>query len=53
MEFDLDSVDLDEAEEITYVEEPEAETGGEEPFMDLEGLEMETSEDPEDEDLTR
>ena len=53
MEFDLDSVDLDEAEEITYVEEPEAETGGEEPFMDLEGLEMETTEDPEDEDLTR
>ena len=53
MEFDLDSVDLDEAEEVTYVEEPEAETGGEEPFMDLEGLEMETSEDPEDEDLTR
>ena len=57
MEFDLDNVDLDEAEEITYVEEPEAEseaeTGGEEPFMDLEGLEMETSEDPEDEDLTR
>jgi pilus assembly protein FimV len=69
MEFDLDSVDLDEAEEITYVEEPEAETGGaeeityveepkaetsdEEPFMDLEGLEMETPEDPEDEDLTR
>ncbi len=53
MEFDLDSVDLDEAEEITYVEEPEAETGGEESFMDLEELEMETPEDPEDEDLTR
>ncbi len=52
IEFDLDSVDLDEPEEVTYVEEPEAETGSaEEPFMDLEGLEMETPEDSEDENL--
>ena len=29
----------------------EEETGGEEPFMDLEGLEMEIPEEPEDEDL--
>jgi hypothetical protein len=57
LEFDLDSVDLDVADEITYEGESEAETvseaSEEEPFMDLEGLEMENSEDPEDEDLTR
>ena len=52
IEFDLDSVDLDDTEEVTYVDEtPEAETGGDESFMDLEGLEMENSEDPEDEEL--
>ena len=52
IEFDLDSVDLDDTEEVTYVDEtPETETGGEESFMDLEGLEMENSEDPEDEEL--
>ena len=52
IEFDLDSVDLDETEDITYeAEEPsEVESSGEEPFMDLEGLEMESSDDPEDED---
>jgi hypothetical protein len=57
IEFDLDNVDLDEPEEeVTFVGgevEPleEEETGGEEPFMDLEGLEMEIPEEPEDEDL--
>ena len=55
IEFDLDNVDLDETEEISYVGESEEEASGsdEEPFMDLEGLEMETPEDPEDEDLAR
>ena len=55
IEFDLDNVDLDETEEISYVgeSEEEATNSDEEPFMDLEGLEMETPEDPEDEDLAR
>lgn len=53
IDFDLDNVDLDTPEEITYVEDPEetASGGEEEPFMDLEGLEMETPEEPEDDDL--
>jgi hypothetical protein len=55
IEFDLDSVDLDTPEEITYEGESEAEAVNEateeEPFMDLEGLEMENSDDPEDEEL--
>ena len=52
IEFDLDSVDLDETEEISYVGESEEETASdEESFMDLEGLEMESSDEPEDEDL--
>ena len=57
IDFDLDNVDLDETEEISYVGESEEEDSSgnsdEEPFMDLEGLEMETPEDPEDEDLAR
>ena len=51
IEFDLDSVDLDQPEEDVSFEVPEAETGGEESLMDLEGLEMESSDDPEDEEL--
>lgn len=51
IEFDLDSVDLDEPEEDVSHEVPEAKTGGEESFMDLEGLEMESSDDSEDEEL--
>jgi len=52
IEFDLDGVDLDEPEEVSF-EVPEEETGGEEPSMDFEGLEMETPDEPEDEDLTK
>jgi len=58
IDFDLDSVDLDVPEEVSYEvpeadEEPAAETGGEESLMDFEGLEleMETPEEPEDDDL--
>ena len=51
IEFDLDSLDLDEPEEDASYEVPEAETSSEESFMDLEGLEMENLEDPEDGDL--
>jgi hypothetical protein len=58
IDFDLDSVDLDVPEEVSYEvpeadEESEAEAGGEAPFMDLDDLEleMETPEEPEDEDL--
>jgi len=52
IEFDLDGVDLEEPEEVTY-EVPETDTGDEEPSMDFEGLEleMETPDEPEDEDL--
>ena len=50
--FDLDGVDLDEPEVVSF-EEPEAETFGEEPAMDFEELEMETPDEPEDEDLTK
>jgi hypothetical protein len=52
IEFDLDGVDLDEPEVISY-EEPEAETDGEESAMEFEGmeLEMEAPDEPEDEDL--
>lgn len=53
IEFDLDSVDLDEPEEVAY-EVPEAETGDEETSMDFEELEMEIpDDDPEDEELTK
>ena len=53
IEFDLDNVDLDEPEEVTYVEEPEKadNENKEEAFMDLEGLEMESPENPDEEDL--
>lgn len=54
IEFDLDGVDLDELEKAIY-EVPEAETSGEEPFMSFDELELglETSDEPEDEELTR
>ncbi len=56
IEFDLDDVDLDEPEEVTY-EVPEAETDGEKPSMDMDfdglELEMETPDDPEDEELKK
>ena len=55
IEFDLDGVDLDEPEEVAY-EVPEAETGGEEPSMDFDGLELEMEtpeESEEDEELTQ
>jgi hypothetical protein len=52
VEFDLDNVDLDEPEEVSFLGgEVEEITESEEPFMDLEGLEMETPGEPEDEDL--
>jgi len=53
VDFDLDSVDLDAPEEEVSYEVPEEETGGEEPSMDFDGLEleMESPEEPEDEDL--
>ena len=53
MDFDLDNVDLDEPEEVSFVggEVEEVSQDDEETFMDLEGLEMETPEEPEDEDL--
>ena len=53
LEFDLDGVDLDEPEEVTF-EVPEAETATEEePSMDFDGLEleMESPDEPEDEEL--
>ena len=58
LDFDLDSVDLDVPEDISFEGEPEAaavnetpeETPDEESFMDLEGLEMENSEDPEEDE---
>jgi hypothetical protein len=56
IDFDLDSVDLDQPEEVTYEEEPEAETlVEEEPSFELDGLEleMETPEEPEEEDPDR
>lgn len=56
IEFDLDNVDLDTPEEVSFEGESEVdavnEAPEEEPFMDLEGLEMENTEDPEDENLT-
>ena len=55
IDFDLDGVDLDEPEEVVAFEVPEAETGGEESSMDFDGLEleMETPDEPEDEELTQ
>ncbi len=52
IDFDLDSVDLDEPEDVAY-EVPDTETGDPATPMDFEGLEleMETPEEPEDEDL--
>jgi hypothetical protein len=54
IDFDLDSVDLDEPEDITF-EVPEKETAEEESSFDLEGmeLEMESPDEPDDEDLTK
>jgi hypothetical protein len=53
IEFDLDGVDLDEPEEEIAYEVPEAEVDGEEPSMDFDGLEleMESPDEPEDEEL--
>ncbi|MDH5761754.1 MAG: hypothetical protein OEZ51_02120 [Nitrospinota bacterium] len=55
IDFDLDSVDLDQPEEVTYEEEPAAETlMEEEPSFELEGLELEMeTEEPEEEDPDR
>ena len=55
IDFDLDGVDLDDPEEVAYEVPDEAETGGEEPSMDFDGLEleMETPDEPEDEELTQ
>jgi hypothetical protein len=55
IDFDLDGVDLDDPEEVAYEVPEEAETGGEEPAMDFDGLEleMETPDEPEDEELTQ
>ena len=44
--FDLDGVDLDEPEVVSF-EEPEAETFGEEPVMDLDEPEVVSFEEPE------
>ena len=48
-------MDLDDPEEVAYEVPDEAETGGEEPSMDFDGLEleMETPDEPEDEELTQ
>ena len=55
IEFDLDGMDLDAPEEEVAYEVPEAETSVEEPSMDFDGLEleMETPDEPEDEELPK
>jgi hypothetical protein len=52
IEFDLDSMDLDAPEEVSY-EVPETEAGDEESSMDFDGLELEmdSPEEPEEDNL--